>query len=135
MAVQRPRPVRLVGLVALVLLLAIVATAAVPPLVLRDARAPAHVAPYVGEARARLLGELDDLLPAHLRFVAARCREDGGALLVFEQREPPYLGVRYSYVMSGTWPPTGWGGGIGMEDLDGDPEIAAFLMPGEVPCE
>lgn len=135
MAVQRPRPLRLFGLVALVLLLAIVATIAVPPLVLRDARAPDHVAPFVGDARARLLDELDDLLPAHLRFVAARCRADGGAVLAFEQREPPYLGVRFAYAMSGTWPPTGWGGGIGLEQLERDPEIAAFLLPGEVPCE
>ena len=135
MAVQRPHPIRLVRLGASILLLAIVGTVAVPALVLRDADAPAHIAPYVGDARARLLGELDDLLPAHLRFVAARCRAGGGALLVFEQREPPNLGVRYSYAMSGTWPPTGWSGGIGMDELDGDPEIAAFLMPGEVPCE
>lgn len=117
------------------LLLAIVGTVAVPALMLPDAPAPAHLGPYVAAARARLLGELDDLLPAHLRFVAARCRADGGALLVFEQREPPFLGVRYSYVMSGTWPPTGWGGGVGMDDLEGDPEIAAFLTFGEVPCE
>lgn len=132
---ERLHPLRLAALVALIAFIVIPGTIAVPPLVLRDARAPAHIAPYVGDARASLLGEVDQVVPIHLRFVAARCRADGGALLVFEHWEAPYLAVRYSYAMSGTWPPSAWGGGIGMEDLAGNPEIAAFMGADEVSCE
>ncbi len=135
MAVQRTRRLRLVGLLAFLVSLIVIGSITVPPLLLRDAPAPARIAPFVDDARTRLLDEIDHVVPIHLRLVAARCRADGGALLVFEHWEPPYLVVRHSYAMSGTWPPSGWGGGIGMEDLAGDPEIAAFLMSGEVPCE
>lgn len=122
-------------MVAAVLLLGAIGTLAVPPMVLRDAQAPMRVAPFVDDARADVLREIDHVLPVYLRFVAARCRADGGALLVFEHWMPPYVGVRYSYAMSGTWPPTSWGGGISVADLARDPEIAAFLRSDEVPCE
>jgi hypothetical protein len=135
MAVKRSRRLRLFGLLAVLVILVVFGSIVVPPLVLRDAAAPAHIEPFLSDARARLYGEAVRLLPLHLRFVEARCRRDGGALLVFEQWELPYLGSRYGYVMSGTWPPTGWGGGVGMIDLRGDPEIAAFMGTDEVPCE
>jgi hypothetical protein len=123
------------ALLALLVIMVAIGSIAVPPLVLRDAPAPAHIAPFLGDARSSLFREAVRLLPLHLRFAEARCRRDGGALLVFEQWEPPYLGFRYGYVMSGTWPPTGWGGGVGMVDLRSDPEIAAFMGTDEVPCE
>jgi hypothetical protein len=133
--VKRPRPLRLAALLAGILLVAAVGTITLPSLVFRDAPAPAHIAPYVDDGRASLHREAVRLLPLQLRLASARCRADGGALLVFEQWELPYLGFRYGYVMSGTWPPEGWGGGVGMEDLSADPEIAAFMGADEVPCE
>jgi hypothetical protein len=129
------RPFRLAALLAVVFLVAIVGTISVPPLLLRDAAVPARVAPYLADARASLLREAVGTLPLHLRFTAARCRADCGALLAFEQWQRPYLDVRYGYVMSAAWPPNGWSGGTGMEDLAGDPEIAAFLGSSEVSCE
>lgn len=108
MAMKRLRPLRLAALLAVVLLVAIIRTIAVPPLVLRDAPAPVRVVPYLADARASLFRQAVGILPLHLRFAAARCRADGGALLVFEQWQPPYVGVRYGYVTSGTYPPTGW---------------------------
>jgi hypothetical protein len=135
MAAKRSRPLRLAALLAVVLLVAIIGTITVPPLLLRDAPMPARVAPYLADARASLFREAVGILPLHLRFASARCRADGGALLVFEQWQPPYVGVRHGYVMSATWPPNGWDGRTGMEDLAGDPEIAAFLGSSEVSCE
>ena len=135
------RFVALGALLALVVVVALVGMTALPPLLLRDAPVPANIAPYIADARARLFGEAFRLpLPVHLRFVGARCRREGGALLVFEQWKAPYLGTRYAYAMSGTWPPTEWGGGYGgdggygMTDLSNDPEIAASMVLGEVPC-
>ena len=134
-AMKRFRPVRLLALLVVVLLVAIVGAIAVPALILRDEPVSARVAPYLADARASLFREAVRILPLHLRFVAARCRADGGTVLVFEQWEPPYVGVRYGYIMSGAWPPTGWGGGTGSEDLADDSEIAAFLGSNEVSCE
>jgi hypothetical protein len=132
---KRLRPLRVAALLAVVLLVAVIGTITVPPLLLRDAPVPGRVAPYLADARASLLREAVGILPPHLRFTAARCRADGGALLVFEQWKPPNVDVRYGYVMSTTLPPNGWSGGTGMKDLAGDPEIAAFLASSEVSCE
>ncbi len=135
MAMKRLRPLRLAALLAVVLLGAVIGTITVPPLLLRDTPVPGRVAPYLVDARASLLSEAVGMLPIHLRFASARCRADRGELLVFEQWQPPYVGVGHGYVMSATWPPNGWSGGTGMEDLAGDPETAAFLGSSEVSCE
>ena len=132
---KRSHALRRAGFLGGFVLLVAIGSIAVPPLVLRDAPAPARIAPFVGDARSSLVREAQGLLPLHLRYAEARCRRDGGALLVFEQWEPPYVGSRYAYAMSGAWPPSGWGGGIGIGDLRGDAEIAAFLGTDEVHCE
>ena len=45
-----------------------------PPAVLRDAPAPTVLAPYVRDARASVRQNIEGLLPAHLRYIGARCR-------------------------------------------------------------
>ena len=105
-----------------------------PPLILRDAPAPPVLAPYVGDARASVRQNIEGLLPAHLRYIGARCRADGGAVILFEQWQPPYVDVRYAYAMAGSLPTLAWSGGTGWEDLAEDPEIAAFLGSTEVAC-
>ncbi len=112
-----------------------VATIAVPPIVLRDEPAPDRIAPYVDIGRADLRANIGiAALPHHLRFIEARCRADGGAMLVYEQWAPPYLTVAYAYVMSGHWPPTDWAGGANSHDLADDPEVLAFFGSSEIPC-
>ena len=112
-----------------------IAAIVLPPIVLRDAPAPARIASYVEAGRSDLRGNIDGL-PPHLRFVAARCRADGGVMLVFEQWAPPYLVVPYAYVMSGHWPPLqGWSGGANWHDLADDPEVAAFFGSSEIACD
>jgi len=133
--VNKSRPIGIAGLVVLVLGIVLVGSIFVPPIVLRDADAPTRLAPYVDSARRSVGQNIDGLLPSHLRYVAARCRSDGGAVLVFEQWQPPYVGPRYAYAMAGAVPPSGWSGGTSFEDLRDDPEIAFFLGSNEVDCE
>ena len=119
----------------LIVAVAILGSIVVPPVVLRDAAAPARLAPYVDNARASVSQHVDGLLPRHLRYIGARCRAGGGAVFIFEQWQPPYLGNRYAYGMTGSFPPNGWGGGTGIDALRNDPEIAFFLGTREVDCE
>jgi hypothetical protein len=127
---------RTLGIASLAIAMVAAASIALPPVLLRDAPAPARIAPHVADARASVWGAAFRFpLPLHLRFVGARCRADGGEVLVFEQWEPPYLMVRYGYAMTGRWPPLGWSGGSNWDDLADDPEIAQFLGSEEVPCE
>ncbi len=114
----------------------VVAMIALPPIVLRDEPAPDRIAPYVDVGRDNLRGNIDDhALPPHLRFIGARCRADGGVMLVYEQWAPPYLTVPYAFVMSGHWPPQeGWSGGVNWHDLADDPEVVAFFGSSEIPC-
>jgi hypothetical protein len=133
--VNRTRFPRLIGACLLIVAIAVLGSIFVPPLVLRDALAPAELAPYVDDARSSVGQNIEGLLPVHLRFTHARCRADGGSVLIFEQWQPPYLGVRYAYAMAGDSPPNSWGGGTGFEDLTSDSEIAYFMGSNEVDCE
>lgn len=129
MSTRRP-----LALSVMALLVVAFAGIVVPPIVVPDAPAPARIAPYVDAGRDDLRANIDGL-PPHLRFVEARCRADGGVMLIYEQWAPPYLTVPYAYVMSGRWPPQGWAGGANSHDLARDPEVAAFFGSSEVPCE
>lgn len=131
------KPLRTLGIAVSALIVAVIAFIALPPVLLPDAAAPAQIAPYVEDARANLRANIGKLaIPPYLRFVEARCRADGGVMLVFEQWAPPYLTVPYAYVLSGRWPVLGWGaGGANQDDLANDPEVAPFFGSSEVPCE
>jgi hypothetical protein len=113
-------------------LLAIAAAGCLGP----DAVVPAGLEGQVVSARQALLANWDRIPRPELRFVEARCRSDGGLVIVFEQGG---LGVAggYSIAMAGPGrsDPDAWGGGFGILDPDSDPEVRQFLLhASEVPC-
>ena len=105
-----------------------------------DAVPPDSVAPYVEGARASLTMHQEGLIPSRFWFRLARCRADGGMVVVFEEVG---LGGSEGLAMAmgarGVVPrgqPDAWGGGgFGLIDPRTDPEIAHFFaeIP-EVPC-
>lgn len=105
-----------------------------PSTVWPDRPIPSRFAPYVDSARASIRSNIEGIRIVHLRLDSVRCRRDGAAAIIFEQREPPYLNTSYAYAISGTWPPVGWDGGVGIHDAAADPELAYFLGADEVPC-
>ena len=86
--------------------------------------------------RASLLQEWDGPLPVEFVFRAQRCRDDGGVVLLFDQRGP--LGsAGTAMAMSGDprAEPRAWAGGFAPVDPVTDPEIRAFFAESpEVPC-
>ena len=128
------RPVAWLRRLALALLIPVAAMSVAGCGAVTDAPVPASVAPFLESARAELLAQSDDPLDA-FAFRSARCRADGGLVLVFDRLRGGGR-VGYGFTMSGApaAEPTGWGGGFGRGELGDDPEVVAFLAGDEVPC-
>ena len=121
----------------------VVAVLIVPPMVLRDALAPASLAPYVEAARADLRSHsIEGPLfwwPVHFQFVDARCSSTypGRVALIFEAWRPPYLSKSYGVAWRGSFPTSfddGWGGGIGMGSVYDDDEFVYQMGENTVSC-
>jgi hypothetical protein len=99
-----------------------------------DADVPPQLAAYVEPARQDALTHLDLLEPGtRLRFIGARCREDGAALLSFTNRWwwlfPRTIEIRAD-------PVAGLGGGGYVGDDRPNYEAEVFFTEGrEVDCE
>ena len=118
---------------AVMLLAALVAAGCGPG---PDAPAPARFGPFIEGARAAFDLQDGGPVPATFRFVAARCRDDGGVVMVFEQSggsRPGGLAVAMSRTPSAD--ASSWAGGFAPIDPVTDPEVLAFFEGGrEVPC-
>ena len=128
----------LLGVLALVIVAAI--TYVVPPLVLRDADAPDNVAGVVDDARQAVKASSRVFpLPLHVRFVAARCFEDGFVALSFEEWVPPYLGHRYAVMIGARGTADhGWEGGYHLESIGPGSQIErdyVSQLGDEVACD
>ena len=115
-------------------------TYTVPPLLLRDAAAPAQVAPLVDDARHTVIGNSRVFpLPLHPRFIDARCFKDGFIALYFEEWVPPYLGVRYAVAVGELGAPVnGWEGGYHLDSIGPGSTFDQEWVPllgDEVSCE
>jgi hypothetical protein len=105
---------------------------ALPAALASDLPPPAHVAPYVDSAREALDR---DTTGQRFRFVTARCRSDGGSVLVFEQSSFPWVGVRYAYAASLSWPPTVCSANVGDSEDGLSHALGKFLGSDQnVPC-
>lgn len=99
--------------------------------------APGAAAPYIGAARTSLESNHDGAMTPTFTFHSARCREDGGLVLLFEQRGG--LGSEgLAFALAGT--PSAdagvWAGGFAPTDADSDPEIVVFFAEAsEVACK
>ena len=103
--------------------------------ILPDEPVPERLRDHVGDARATVRRAWPGIGLRPLRLAAARCRDDGGVVLVFEKTGP--LARRYAYVLTGFWPPAAWDGGGWFPDLQSvqhEPVIVAFLGSREVDC-
>ena len=102
-----------------------------------DAALPTGVAPFVDAARQSLVSAWDGLGSPGFRFLAARCADDGGLVLLFEQTG--MFGIDGVAVAMSGRPQAidgGWAGGFAPIDPATDPEIAFFFAERrEVPCE
>lgn len=100
-----------------------------------DEPVPEWLRDHVGDARATVSRAWPGIVPRHLRLAAARCRDDGGVVLVFE--ETGLLARGYAFALTGFWPPAAWDGGLGFPDLQSvlhEPVIVSFLGSREVDC-
>jgi len=134
---------RLVAIVLSALIAIVVAVVALPPLLLRDAPAPASLARFVDGARAQLRSEsIEGPLfwwPLHLRFAEARCSTDrqGRVALVFEAWRPPYLGTAFAVAWRGSLPSSpedSWGGAFGTGSVFDDDEFVYQMGTNTTPC-
>ena len=100
-----------------------------------DAGIPEGFEATIESARANLLAQ-DDFPLSTYSFQRLRCRVDGGRLVIFG-RGSPWGASGYGYAMQGPGAdPDGWGGGIGVIDIDHDSEIAHFFGESpEAPCQ
>ena len=101
---------------------------------LPDSTAPPSVAPFVEAARESL--HLQDDRHRSFVFRQARCRRDGGVVLLFEQYGRASEGL--AFAMSGVpgGDPWSWGGGFAPIDPATDPELLAFFRESpEVACD
>ena len=114
-------------------LLAVVTVGCSPP---PDAPIPPHLRTSVSAARASLDREWEDRGPRTFRYLHARCREDGGLLLLFDQHGP-FGSDGIAIAMSGNpaWATGAWAGGFAPINPATDPEIAGFFASSpEVAC-
>lgn len=99
-----------------------------------DADVPRGMGERVESARRSLRSNEDGPFRSTFAFRAARCRADGGLLLVFEQAS--VAGRTSAFAMQGPAANAeSWAGGLGVRDIDNEPEIVAFFadVP-EVSC-
>ena len=91
-----------------------------------DAAHADYLRPFIESGRNSLRAREDGLPRSTFSFHQARCRADGGLLVIFEQSR---LGHRtFAYVMGGPGKSEGsWAGGLQVPRLDGDPEIDHFF--------
>ena len=94
-------------------------------------------APYIGAARTSLERNHDGPLTPTFTFHSARCREDGGLVLLFEQRAGSVSeGPAFALARDPSTDAGAWSGGFAPTDADSDPEITAFFAEApEVPCQ
>ena len=133
---------RIITIVMLSLGGIVLALVVLPPLLLRDAQAPATLSPFIDGARAQLKSELVDgplfWWPNYLRFTEARCSVvyPGRVALVFELWRPPYVPPAYAVAMRGSMPSStsdSWGGGWGIGSVYGDTEFIYQMGADAVP--
>jgi hypothetical protein len=90
----------------------------------------------VQAGRTSLLEHWDGPLPIDFQFRSMRCREDGGVVVLYDQRGP--LGTEgIAMALSGDprAEPGAWAGGFAPIAPATDPEIRAFFAESpEVPC-
>lgn len=88
---------------ALALALALAATV-IAPCAFRDAPVPARAQPWLEAGRRSIAGHVDWFpWPLHVQFVEARCTEDE-VVLLYAQRQVPYLETRYGFKRAGAGP-------------------------------
>jgi hypothetical protein len=90
----------------------------------------------VASARASVEGNWEGFPRPGFAFAGARCRLDGGLVIIFLEQGWGARG-RFAYAMAGGGAVPGvWAGGTGIDDLATDEEIISFFteVP-EVPCE
>jgi hypothetical protein len=121
----------------------IAAIYSLPPVLLRDASAPASLKPFVDGARATIRSQAIEgplfWWPLHLRFVEARCSSTPrtGVALIFEEWRPPYRSTTYAVAWRGSMPTSAdgaWGGGIGMHRVYDDEEFVYQMGLNTVVC-
>lgn len=103
------------------------------PLIWPDQTIPAPYSEQIDQARSSVRGQVEGLRFPHFQLVEIRCGANGAVAYVFDQIEAPYIETRYAYAVTGTWPPSGWSGGITLTTRD-DTELA-YLLGTEVPCK
>lgn len=98
--------------------------------------APSSVAGYLGAARLSLEQHFDGPGRPNFSFRSARCRADGGVVLLFEQlRGDGAQGIAFALSDRPSRDPGAWAGGFAPVDPAFDPEITAFFRDGmEVSC-
>lgn len=99
---------------------------------------PPDLAPFVDAGRKNLERHAEGLPLRSFHFLAARCTDDGGLIVLFEQSNP-FGTDGVAYALSGN-PQAGekgeWAGGFAPVDPATDQEITYFLKDRrEVPCE
>lgn len=98
--------------------------------------APASVADYIDAARLSLEQHFEGSGRPIFSFQSARCRADGGAVLLFEQHGSDGAhGTAFALSGRPSSDPGAWAGGFASVDPASDPEIAAFFSDGmELSC-
>jgi streptogramin lyase len=95
---------------------------------------PPGLEPRVESARRSLEGHWEGLLRPSFTFLAARCRADGGVLVLFAQQGIGSGDLAIAMQGPG-WLADAWSGGFGTIDPQTDPDIVAFFAQvREVPC-
>lgn len=96
---------------------------------------PTGMADEVEAARASLEQAWDNgPVPPSFTFAAARCRTDGGLLILFDQRGFGSDGLAMAMQGPGAMPEA-WAGGFAPVDPATDPEIASFFKESpEIAC-
>jgi len=134
---------RIVASSVVALIGVLVAIVVLPPLLLRDAPAPASLAPFIDSARASVRSmSIEGPLfwwPVHFQFIEARCSSEhsGRVALIFEAWRPPYLGKTYAVAMRGSFPTSpddSWGGGLGMGSVYDDDEFIYQMGENTIAC-
>jgi hypothetical protein len=122
------RPGRWVSRLLLVLLAVACTSPAVP--------VPLPEDDLVRAGRASLLQHWDGPLPIDFHFRSMRCREDGGMVILYDQRGPlGYEGIAVALSGNPRPEPDVWAGGFAPIAPATDPEIRAFFAESpEVPC-
>jgi hypothetical protein len=87
----------------------------------------------VESARDSVGDNAEGLVRPWFAFVDARCRADGGVVIIFRE-QGPFSDGQFAYAMQGGGA-VAWGGGIGIDDPATDDEIVRFFAAApEVGC-